>query len=136
MKIIIDSNILFSALIRDSFTRRLILEYEEQFLFPEFIFEEMEKHKEELFRKSGMTTEDLNKLLQLIIKKILIVPNSILIPYRKEALEIIKEIDIDDVLFIACALAYPNSILWSNDKDLKKQNKVTVLSTAEIIKVL
>jgi len=136
MKIIIDSNVLFSALIRDSFTRRLILEYGKQFLFPEFIFEEMEKHKDELFRKSGMTTEDLNQLLQLIIKKILIVPNSILIPYREEALEIIKEIDIDDVLFIACALAYPNSILWSNDKDLKKQNKVTVLSTAEIIKVL
>jgi len=33
MKIVIDSNILFSALIKDSTTRRLILEYEEPFSF-------------------------------------------------------------------------------------------------------
>ena len=50
MKVVIDSNILFSALIKDSITRRLILEYDDFFLFPSYIFDEIEKHKDELIK--------------------------------------------------------------------------------------
>jgi len=134
MNIIIDSNELFSALIKDSITRKIILEYASFFLFPSFIFEEMQKHKTELLKKSRMSGEDFSKLLQLILKNI--VPNEVLIPYRKEAFEIVKNIDPDDVLFVACALAYHNSIIWSNDRKLKKQSRVKVLNTKEIIKLL
>ena len=63
MNIIIDSNPLFSALIKDSSTRRVILEYDGFFLFPSFIFEEMQKHKAELLKKSRMPEEDFDKLL-------------------------------------------------------------------------
>ena len=136
MNIIIDSNPLFSALIKDSSTRRIILEYDDFFLFPSFIFEEMQKHKAELLKKSRMPEEDFNKLLQLILKKVVIVPNEVLVPYKKEAFEIVKDIDPDDVIFVACALAYPNSIIWSNDRRLKEQEKVSVLNTKEIIKLL
>ena len=136
MNIIIDSNELFSTLIKDSITRKIILEYASFFLFPSFIFEEMQKHKTELLKKSRMSGEDFSKLLQLILKKVVIVPNEVLIPYRKEAFEIVKNIDPDDVLFVACALAYPNSIIWSNDRKLKKQSRVKVLNTKEIIKLL
>jgi len=136
MNIIIDSNELFSALIKDSITRKIILEYASFFLFPSFIFEEMQKHKTELLKKSRMSGEDFSKLLQLILKKVVIVPNEVLIPYRKEAFEIVKNIDPDDVLFVACALAYYNSIIWSNDRKLKKQSRVKVLNTKEIIKLL
>ncbi len=48
MHIIIDSNVLFSALIKDSLTRKLILDYEGTFLFPAYIFQEFEEHKEEV----------------------------------------------------------------------------------------
>ena len=136
MNIIIDSNELFSALIKDSITRKIILEYASFFLFPSFIFEEMQKHKTELLKKSRMSGEDFSKLLQLILKKVVIVPNEVLIPYRKEAFEIVKNIDPDDVLFVACALAYHNSIIWSNDRKLKKQSRVKVINTKEIIKLL
>ncbi|MBW2975991.1 PIN domain-containing protein [Candidatus Woesearchaeota archaeon] len=132
MNIVIDSNVLFSALIRDSLTRKLLLEYRGFFLFPLFIFEEMEKHKAELMKKSGMSREEFNQLLKLILQKVLAVPNEILHPYRKESLEIVRKIDSDDQIFIACALAYPGSILWSDDKKLKKQSKVKVLSTSQI----
>jgi len=136
MNIIIDSNPLFSALIKVSITRRIILEYNSFFLFPSYIFIEMQKHKHELLEKSGMDEIGFNKLLQLILKKVVIIPNEVLIPYKKEAYEIIKNIDPDDVLFIACALAYPNSVIWSDDKKLKKQAKIKVLNTQEIIKFL
>ena len=132
MNIILDSNILFSALIKDSLTRKLILEYDRFFLFPGFIFNEMGKHKLEIIKKSKMANRDFDKLLRIILKKVLIVPSSILYSYRNEALEIIKDIDINDVIFIACALAYPDSILWSDDKKLKKQDDVKVFNTNEI----
>lgn len=136
MNIILDSNVLFSALIRNSLTRALILEYDNFFLFPAFIFEEMDKHKQELIEKSGMSEKDFNELLQIILTKVLIIPSSNLLPYHDEAIEIVKKIDIDDSIFIACALAYKDSILWSDDKQLKNQNKIKVLNTSEIKKIL
>lgn len=136
MRIIIDSNILFSALIKDAFIRKLILKYTGHFLFPEYIFEELNKHREELFQKSKMGEEDFYKLLKIILRKVKVIPNSTLLPHRSEALEIVKEIDPNDVLFIACALAHPNSIIWSEDKALKKQNKVRVLNTTAIISLI
>jgi predicted nucleic acid-binding protein len=89
MNIILDSNVLFSALIRDSLTRSLIIEYDNFFLFPAYIFEEMEKHKQELLKKSGMNNEDFNSLLQTILKKVLIIPSTSILAYRDEALKII-----------------------------------------------
>ena len=136
MNIIIDSNVLFSALIKNSKTRKIILKYDGFFLFPSFIFIEMQRHRSELFKKSGMPEGDFNKLLRLILKKVTIVPNEVLIPYKKDALEIVKDIDPDDVLFVASALAYPSSIIWSDDKKLKNQSKVKVLNTGEIINLL
>jgi len=51
-------------------------------------------------------------------------------------LEIVKDIDPDDVLFVACALAHPNSVIWSDDKKLKSQSKVKILNTRDIINFL
>ena len=133
MNIIVDSNVLFSALIKNSTTRKIILEYDGLFLFPSFIFEEMHKHINELMQKSAMSIEEFNQLLKLILTKVKVVQAEMLYPHRDKALEIVKEIDTNDVLFIACALAYPKSVIWSNDKKLKKQNKIKVLNTAEII---
>jgi len=135
MKIVIDSNILFSALIKDSKTREIILRYEDFFLFPSFVYIEMEKHKKTLLKKSKMNEKEFYELFQLILRKVLIVPNHTLLPFRKKAFDIVKEIDPDDVLFFACTLAYDNCILWSNDKKMKNQTKVKVLNTQEIIKL-
>ena len=78
------------SLIKDSTTRRIVLEYDGLFLFPSFIFIEMERHRYELLKKSGMAEKDLSKLLQLILKKVVIIPNEVLAPYKREAYEIVK----------------------------------------------
>jgi len=132
LKIVIDSNILFSALIKDSITRRIILDYENQFLFPSYIFEEMEIHKTELLTKSKMKEKDFEELLNLLLRKVIIIPNEVLSHYKKEAYQIIKDIDPDDAIFIACALAFTDSVLWSDDKKLKQQSKVRIINTNEI----
>ena len=136
MKIVIDSNVLFSALIKNSITRKIILEYNDYFLFPSFVFDELEKHKEELLKKSKLSKEDFEKLLEVLLEKMVVVPPEVLIPYKNRALEIVKKIDIDDIVFVACILAFEDSILWSNDDNLKDQSEIRVLNTSEIIKLL
>ena len=136
MKIVIDSNILFSALIKDSITRRIILDYENQFLFPSYIFEEMEIHKTELITKSKMKEKDFEELLSLLLRKVIIIPNEVLLHYKNDAYQIIKDIDPDDVIFIACALAFTDSAIWSDDKKLKQQSKVRIINTNEMYSLL
>ena len=121
MKIVIDSNILFSALIKDSITRRIILDYDNQFLFPYYIFEEIQRYKNELLKKSKMKSRDFEDLLRLLLRKVIIILNEVLLHYKDEAYKIIKDIDSDDVTFIACALAFSESVIWSDDKRLKQQ---------------
>ena len=92
----------------------------------------MEKHKEELLKKSEMKTKQFEALLFIILQKVRIIPTDILHPYRKKAYEAMKNIDPDDTLFIACALAFPQSILWSDDKKLKQQTLVHIINTQEM----
>ena len=134
MNIIIDSNVLFSALIKNSWTRTTILNYNGFFLFPDFIFDEINKHKAELIKKSGMKKREFETLLNIIIEKVIIIPSTAFYPFQKKAMNIVKEIDPDDVIFIACALAFPDAIIWSDDKQLKNQNKIKVLNSNEIKK--
>jgi len=47
-----------------------------------------------------------------------IIPTEAVVDHREEAFEAVKLIDPDDVIFVACIMAYPNSILWSEDKRL------------------
>ena len=135
MRIVIDSNVLFSALIKDSYTRRLILGYSGKFLFPSYIFNELKKHEDELFVKSHMRREEFISLLQVILNKVAIVSPDAFNTYKEEAKALVKDIDPDDVVFVAVAL-YAQGIIWSDDKKLKSQKRVLVLSTKEIAQYL
>jgi predicted nucleic acid-binding protein len=132
LNIVIDSNVLFSALIKNSLTRKMILLYTGKFLFPSFIFDELEKHKGELVEKSGMGAKQFEMLLTILLQRVQIVPTDILLSYEKKAYDTVKDIDPDDILFIACALAHPDSILWSDDKKLKQQTVVPIINTKEM----
>lgn len=133
MRIVLDSNILFSALIKDSITRHLILEYEGYFLFPQYVFEELEKHKDYIQRKSRLSEGEFNDLLNIILQKVYIIPNDLLDKHRRKAQALVSHIDPDDSVFVACCLAYPGSILWSDDKKLKQITEIKVISTKEMI---
>ncbi len=90
MNIIIDSNILFSALIKRSITREIILSYKSKFLFPSYIFEEMEKYKSLLLKKSKLSKLDFNELLDIILQKVIIVPESTLQKHKKKAISFLS----------------------------------------------
>jgi predicted nucleic acid-binding protein len=42
----------------------------------------MEKHKDELLKKSKMRKHDFNELLNILLQKVIIIPSETLLPYK------------------------------------------------------
>lgn len=135
MKLVLDSNIIFSALIKKSTTRNIILSDVFELHAPEYIFSEITKHKELLLRKSRMNEEELDALLLLLQKHIRLVPKEKYNENMALAEDILKDIDVTDSPFLALALAL-NCKIWSNDGHFKQQDKVGAYTTKELTKTI
>jgi len=135
MRFVIDTNILLSALIKDSITRKIIVKSGWNFYYPEMSFHEVRKYKELVLKKSGMSELNYDKLLDLILKHVNIVPDERIIMDLECAKKVIAHIDLDDVTFVATKFSIPDSIIWSDDSDFDKQNKVKVLKSKDVIKL-
>lgn len=132
MDFVIDANVLFSALIKDSFAYNLLFSGSFHLFTPEYIFTELEKHKEEILKKTERTTEEFFRLVETLKRRIAIIPLEELVPYVEEAEKL--TFDPDDMAYFALALKL-NCAIWSNDKKLKEQNKVKVYNTHELSKI-
>ncbi len=136
MIIVLDSNVFISALIKEGITRKIIVSCKERLVAPEYLFQEIRKHKNEILSKSKLAREDYMELISILLKYIVVIPDEVILPYREKALEIVQDIDKDDALFFATALAFDNSVIWSDDKKLKSQNIIRIINTEEIAKLL
>lgn len=58
MKLVLDSKVIFSALIKRSKTRNILLSNLFELYAPEYIFNEIKKHKEVLLKKSKLKSGD------------------------------------------------------------------------------
>jgi len=132
MDLIIDANVLFSALIKDSFAYNLLFSGSFHLFTPEYIFTELEKHKEEILKKTERTDEEFFRLLETLKRRIVIFPLEELAPYVEEAEKLTP--DPDDMAYFALALKL-NCAIWSNDKKLKEQDKIKVYHTHELQKI-
>ncbi|MGQ4872457.1 MAG: PIN domain-containing protein [Promethearchaeia archaeon] len=131
MRIVVDANILFAALIKNSTTAELFIYDEFQFFAPEFLFKEFMKYEDYLLKKTHRSKNDFIKFYNFLKNKITIVPKKEIIPFLKEARKISP--DPKDTIYLALCLAI-NSSFWTNDKKLKeKQNLINVLTTEDII---
>ncbi len=132
MNVVVDTNIFISALIKDSITRKIIVKSNHNFIFPEFEFEEIRKHREEILKKSGLTGKELDILLLRMLNYVKIIPIEVILKYRKNASEIIGMVDRDDVIFVATALAF-DAAIWTEDMHFRKQDKIKVIGTNEMV---
>jgi predicted nucleic acid-binding protein len=131
MDLVVDANILFAALIKESVTSELLFKNSLHLYAPEFIFSEFEKYRDVVKKKTERNNHDFNKLLLTLEKRISLIPIEEISPFIEKAIEISP--DEKDVPYIALALK-KNISIWSNDKTLKeKQDIVTVYHTQEIL---
>ncbi|MBI4146416.1 PIN domain-containing protein [Candidatus Woesearchaeota archaeon] len=136
MNIILDTNVLIGALIRDSHIRRLIILSDIPLIYPEIMLHEVRKYKDLILQKSGMDEETYDKLLAKLLGYITLIPTEQLKERLPEAKEVMKAIDIKDAPFIAAALASENAVIWSDDAHFKMQKRITAYTTEEITKII
>ncbi len=102
MDLVVDANILFAVLVKEGITEELLFKNDFRLFAPEFIFEEFEKYRKLLEKKTKRTESDFNLLLEILQKRITLIPNEELRPFIEKSKRISP--DIKDVAYIALAL--------------------------------
>ena len=129
MRLVVDANILFAALIKDGLTAELLISDKLQLHTSQFLFTEFAKYEELILKKTHRSKEEFTQFLDLLKELIIIVPKKEILPF----IEKVKKISPDpkDTTYLALALAIKTSI-WSNDKKLKlEQDMIEVIITED-----
>ncbi|MBI5872403.1 hypothetical protein HZB88_04975 [archaeon] len=133
MKATVDANILFSALLKKGLTRKIWFNPTIKLYAPEYLLTEFLKHKGFLQKKFSGSEKELAALCQKLILQISFVNNKELKPFMPAAAFLSN--DQKDLLYLACALK-EDTIIWSNDKEFKKQSRIKVKTTTELMQEL
>lgn len=120
MKIIVDTNILFSAMLSQGSDLRQILNNQDLAIFaPNYIFLELFKHKEKLLKLSKQSEAEIYLFLNYLLERIkFISPDLVSTKHYQVAYELCRDVDEADTPFVALSLEL-NAALWSGDKRLK-----------------
>ena len=133
MKLVVDANVVISALISDSKTRELLVTLEPDLLTPEVVHDEIERYEDLIVKKSGMDLDRVRQFIDLLFDHIETVPASEFYQYIDQAENAIGDTDPDDVLYVACTLGCEAAI-WSDDSDFAEQDLVSVFTTSEVVR--
>ena len=142
MKIVVDTNILFSAFLNpNGRIGEILLNSFDTFTFsaPSFLISELDNHKEKLLKLSGYTQNEFEFLQRILFKKIdFINIEFIQTSNWSKAIELTENIDEFDAPFVALAIEL-NCHLWTGDKKLRTSLKAKgidfVLNTEEMNKL-
>ncbi len=143
MRIVIDSNIAFSAILNsNSKISQIILQPKTRLNFyaTNQLLIEINKHKSKIQKLAKYSNDDLDKAISIITNRkrfinVQLVPKEI---YLK-AENLLKDIDLDDTEFLALA-EHSRSKLWTGDKELIKglgsKNWNKFITTEELYKLI
>ena len=106
MKLVVDTNIIISAIIKDSLTRRILTHLDADLYTIDFSEQEIKKYKSEILQKAEISEIALDFLLEKLKDRLSNVDDNVVALKMEKAFEIMKEIDSKDSPFLAAALAY------------------------------
>ncbi|MBV6428517.1 MAG: hypothetical protein KIPDCIKN_03052 [Haliscomenobacter sp.] len=122
MNVVVDTNILFSALLKESnrFADALLLAEQVTFFAPKFVIVELFKYKEKISELSKMPDSVVFEALYKLLKPIHFFDESLLSPSNlSRAYALCAGIDEKDTPFVALTLELDGQ-LWTGDKKLKQ----------------
>ncbi len=143
MKIVVDTNIVFSAILNPAATIGQVLIYgQRQFDFyaPNLVKEEIKRHRQKIIALAEHVDESTFEDIRDEIFSCLhfISEEQIPFDYWHTAISIVRDTDIDDIAFVVLA-EYLDAKLWTGDKKLKngleKQGFKRAITTDEIFKI-
>jgi predicted nucleic acid-binding protein len=123
MKIIVDTNIVFSSLLKknNKFRDIIILNEEHEFITCRMLLVELFKHKNKIVENSKLSESEILELFYEILKNIELFNESyISLDNWSLAYDLCHDIDTKDIVFIALTLE-TNGLLWTSDKNLKEK---------------
>ncbi len=139
MKIVVDSNIVFSAILNTKGKiGQLIINGSEFFNFYSIALlkEEIMEHKAKILKITGLKEKQFEEVFQIIISRIKFIDDIVLSAEKiKEAENLVLGIDNDDTMFVALN-NYLSAKLWTGDKQLikglKKKEYFQTITTDEL----
>ena len=135
MNLVIDANMIIAALIKNGAARQIILSDKFRFVSPDFIFDEIYKHREYICDKSKMDHKDFDLIMLLLFQQIDIIPFD---DYRSSigpASTIMMD-DIKDIPYVACCLALKCNGIWTDDSDFQNKAGIKIVDTADLLNEL
>jgi len=134
MQLVLDANVVISLLINPSKDSvDLFFRDDLDLYIPEIIFEEIDRNMDDIATRSKFSNEETDRFIEILKNRVTIVHEADFLKFRAEAKAICP--DIKDLNYFALAL-HLKCPLWSNDKILKKQERIKVMNTAEILRML
>ncbi len=130
MRLVVDSNVVFAAIVARGVTSDLLFHKDLRLLAPEFLNEEYGAYRAYLSKKAGLNVETIDAVKNRFFTRIRVFAKPDYESCRTEAERITP--DPNDAPFFALALK-ENADIWSNDKALKRQNRVPVYSTHDLV---
>ncbi len=135
MRLVIDTNIAFSLLKKDSFTRKLAQEHSLDLYSHKFILDELEEHSEELCRLLKVSKDKFQRIKEIFQKLV-----NLKVKVSPQQLNRVASLisDQDDKQYLELALKL-NCPIWSNDLHFQEQtviNIVKVFKTDELAEFL
>ncbi|MDO5665464.1 MAG: PIN domain-containing protein [Bacteroidia bacterium] len=142
MKIVVDTNIVFSAILNtQGKIGQILISGSKHFEFCSvgLLKDELKNHQEKILKISGYSFNQYEEILQTIISKISFIDDIFISDHSiKTAWKLTKDIDENDTLFIALAHEL-NSHVWTGDKKLisglSAKGYQKLLSTEKLYKI-
>jgi len=135
--LVVDANTVLSALLSGGKTFDVFLANKRlkrfDFIAPEFMFFEIGRHFDEMLGRSKLSPEELARISNFLKGEIEFVPFEGFNEYADEAEKVAPHAK--DVQYFALALAFDCGI-WSKEKAFKKQSRIKVFSTRELLELL
>jgi len=119
MTIVVDTNRIIAALLKDSTTRAILFDDNFEFLTPDYTITEINEHKEQLKSYAALSDEEFDLLLALIFEHVALVPQSEYEGFAEGCKNDIS--DPDDVPILALAIATKADGIWAHDPHVKNR---------------
>lgn len=133
MKILVDTNRIIAALVKEGATRNILFDESFEFFTPDFTITEIWEHEDEFLKKTNLTKMEFEMLLALIFEKVTTMPLSEYGGFMDECRALIS--DMDDVPFLAACLAVGAQGIWSHDPHFLEQDRVKVFTNIDMLRV-
>ena len=143
MKIVVDTNIVFSAILNStSRIGQILITSKSNFQFYSCVFlkTELTKHQNKLLKLTKLSIEELEELQDLITKNITFIHEGLLPEKTIIAAEkLLIDVDLNDSVFVALTKNL-KAKLWTGDKELikglKSKKFKEIITTGEILEML